>query len=96
MPPQVPPPHAAVMSTLPSSIAHQPHRVCAPGLVASAAPYKIQNLTGQVTKDPGVYMAYGGLSDIYRGEWTDPDTGKKIPVSETDSRLFVWPPLTEF
>jgi hypothetical protein len=43
--------------------------------------HEVQDLTGQVTKSPGVYIAYGGFSDIYKGNWTDPNTGQSTVVS---------------
>ena len=42
---------------------------------------QVQDLTGQVTKSPGVYIAYGGFSDIYKGTWRNPDTGQSTVVS---------------
>jgi serine/threonine protein kinase len=32
-------------------------------------------LTGQVTKTEEHYFAYGGFSEVFRGEWTDPTAG---------------------
>jgi len=49
----------------PPALAHKPHR----------------DLTGQVTKSPGVYIAYGGFSDIYKGIWTNPGTGQSTVVA---------------
>ena len=43
---------------------------------------QVQDLTGQVTKSPGVYIAYGGFSDIYKGIWRNPETGQSMVVSQ--------------
>jgi len=42
-------------------------------------PYK--DLTGQIKKTEDHYFAYGGFSEIYKGEWTDPSTGKVVRVA---------------
>jgi len=42
------------------------------------SPYK--DLKGQVTK-ADVYFAWGAYSDVYKGEWNDPSTGKVVPVA---------------
>jgi len=51
--------------SLPPSVAEQPHK----------------DLTGQVTKSSGLYIGYGDLSDIYRGEWKNPATGQTTAVA---------------
>jgi len=40
--------------------------------VDELTPYK--DLTGQVKKTEEHYFAYGGFSEVFKGEWTDPST----------------------
>lgn len=44
--------------------------------------YELQDLTGQVTKGPDIYFAYGGFGDIYKGSWKNPETSQITVVSE--------------
>lgn len=74
-------PTSNMQFTVPPKIAHKPHRVRALTFVAYEIIFtKIQNLTGQVIK--GDRIACGGLSDVYKGKWTNPDTGQSTDVSE--------------
>jgi len=43
-----------------------------PPTVEEATPYK--DLTGQIIKSEEHYFAYGGFSEVYKGEWKDPLT----------------------
>jgi hypothetical protein len=74
-------PTSTMRFSVPPKIAHKPHRVGVLTFVAHEVLFtKIQNLTGQVTK--GDRIACGGLSDVYKGKWTTPDTGQSTDVSE--------------
>ena len=66
--------------TLPPVIARKPHRVSIYVLFYTNHSHKIQDLTGQVTK--GYQVGFGGLTDVYKGEWTNPSTGRSSVVSE--------------
>jgi len=50
----------------------------------------LQDLTGQVTRSPGVYIATTEQNMIYRGEWNDPNTGQSTTVSKASLVLFLW------
>ncbi|KIM73793.1 hypothetical protein PILCRDRAFT_718339 [Piloderma croceum F 1598] len=50
-----------------------------PPTAEEQAPHR--DLTGQVTKTEDHYFAYGGFSEIYRGEWRNPSTGKVVRVA---------------
>jgi hypothetical protein len=61
---------------------HKPYRVYVFTFVLyESVLMQVQDLTGQVTKSPGVYIAYGGFSDIYKGIWRNIDTGQSTVVS---------------
>jgi len=38
-------------------------------------------LTGHIVKTGEFYFAKGGFSEIFKGEWTDPDTGEMVRVA---------------
>jgi hypothetical protein len=45
---------------------------------------KRKDLTGQVNKIQSACIGYGGLGDVYKGEWRAPDAGQCTIVSEND------------